>query len=96
MKNQTNQRGFIKLIFLIVVLILILSYFGISLKNIAESDTGKANFGFVWDILLKIWDFIKAIWNKLLATPAKFVWDRLFVDVIWNSLVDNLSKLKVN
>lgn len=66
MKNN-NQRGLIKLIVIIVLAILAISYFGINIQQIAESDTGKANFGYVWSILEKVWAWLVEMYQNYLA-----------------------------
>lgn len=38
----------VRLIILVVVLVLALSYFGISIRDIAESPAGQDNIAYVW------------------------------------------------
>ena len=91
-----NQQGFIGLLLLVIVALIILSYFRINIKNIIESETGKENFGYVWAILQKIWDFVEGIWLNYLSTPVMFVWNELFVNLIWKGIITNLDKFKTN
>ena len=71
----TKRSGFIKLVLLIIAAILILSYFGVSLRNIANSDTGKDNFGFIKDTAISAWHFCVNLWNDTLRDKAISVWD---------------------
>tara|TARA_B100000745_G_scaffold300595_1_gene255708 strand:+ start:14385 stop:14588 length:204 start_codon:yes stop_codon:yes gene_type:complete len=48
----------IKLILLVIVALLVLSFFGISLQGIIESPAGQANIGFVWGYVLIAWDWL--------------------------------------
>ena len=80
---RDKQSGFIKLILLIIVVVLVLSYFGISVKKVAESDTGKENFSFVWDMAGKSWAFLVDIWNKYLATAAYWLWTDIILKYVW-------------
>lgn len=66
MKNK-NQAGLAKLIIIIVVGVLVISYFGINIQQIAESETGRANFGYVWSIVQKVWAWLGEIYQKYLA-----------------------------
>ena len=66
MKNN-SQKGIVKLIILIIVVIIILSYLGINLQKIAESDVGRANFGYVWQGVLKAWDWLVGLYRQYLA-----------------------------
>jgi hypothetical protein len=55
----------LKLIFWIVVLVLVLSFFGISLRTLAASPTTQSNFGFVWQLVLNGWNLIVASFQNL-------------------------------
>ncbi len=78
--HNQNNRGFIKYIIIIIIAILILSYFGFNIKSIAESDTSKSNFSYVWG-------WISYVWNTFLATPAHFIWDKILVGIVWNMII---------
>ena len=79
-QSGKNDRGFIKYVIIIIIAILILSYFGFDIKKTAESDAAKSNFGYVWGSVQHFWD-------AYLATPAKFIWDRIFVGIVWNMII---------
>jgi fructose-specific phosphotransferase system IIC component len=65
--SKNKQAGLAKLIVLIVVVVLILSYLGINIQRIAESDAGKANFGYVWQICQQIGGWFVDLYTKYLA-----------------------------
>lgn len=50
----------IRFIIIIVILVLALSYFGISIRNIAESPTGTDNFEYLTTMLSMGWDILVA------------------------------------
>ncbi|MBI4065918.1 hypothetical protein HY412_01870 [Candidatus Kaiserbacteria bacterium] len=50
----------LNLIFWVFVLILGLSFFGISIQAIINSPAGQANFGYLLDLLSKIWQWLIA------------------------------------
>lgn len=58
---MNHKRGLIRLIIVIIVGILALSYFGINLRQIANSEASQSNFAFVWEQILRLVDFIKQI-----------------------------------
>ena len=58
----------------------------INLRNIYENELVRANFIFVWEIILVIFDWFKYIWENYIKNPALFVWERFFIDIIWNIL----------
>ena len=62
----------IRFIILIVILVLALSYFGISIRHIIQSPTGQDNFSFVTDLINNGWHLIVS-WIAGLITAAKHV-----------------------
>ena len=74
-----SNKGILRFIILVIIGIVILSYFGFNLQNIFESDTSKSNFGYVWH-------FVSYVWNTFLVTPATFIWDKIIVGIMWESL----------
>ena len=75
---MTNHRsGLIRLILLIVIAILALSYFGINLRDIADSETGQSNFGYLKELSLKAWLFVSSIWDAYLRDQTLAAWDAL-------------------
>lgn len=65
--QYNHQQGLIKMIILIVIAIVILSYYGVDLKKVFTSPQVQKNLGYVWN-------FITMLWNDYLAAPATFVW----------------------
>ncbi len=58
MKNNKNA-GFIKFVVLIIIVILVLSYYNINIKDVVDSPTGQGNINYVKDFLATAWNFIK-------------------------------------
>ncbi len=87
-KVQSNrQGGFIKLLVLFVILIVIISYFGIDLRAIVESPETQGNLGYVWGLAVTVWD-------NYLARPVLYFWNNIFVDLLWESFVNNMERIK--
>lgn len=61
----------IRLITTSVIIILVLSFFGISLRSILESPTGKDNLTFVFQIIHTGWNilygYVFTIWHNIQA-----------------------------
>jgi hypothetical protein len=86
MFNINKNRGFIRWILLIIIGIIILSYFGFDLRTIIEDDQTQENVGYVWG-------FVLMVWENYLQTPVLWVWNNIIL-FIWNDLfLDNLHKL---
>lgn len=82
-----NQAGLIKFIILIIITIIILSALGVSIRSIVEGETLQGNFKYVWEK-------IDYTWNKYLARPAKYLWNDIFIDLLWDSFIDNMKRIK--
>ncbi len=48
--------GFIRTIVLILIAILLLSYFGIDLRQAATTPLFKQNLQFTWEVIQRIWN----------------------------------------
>ena len=86
MKNTSTNRGFIKIILIIVVALLVLSYFGFSLRDLVNAPVTQDNFGYVASTTT-------TFWGKYLKNPATYVWNDVFITLIWNPAVDNIKRL---
>ena len=82
-----TNRGFIKWVIIIVVALLILSYYGFSLRDLANSPTTQDNFGYVATTTVSFWD-------KYLQQPATYLYEDVFINLIWTPAIDNLTMIK--
>jgi len=88
MFNQSNkQKGFFKIIILVIIAIIILSYFGFDLRAIIESPETQGNLGYVWGLVV-------TVWNNYLSGPILYLWNDIFIDLLWDSFIDNMNRLK--
>ncbi|OHA23964.1 MAG: hypothetical protein A3B11_01870 [Candidatus Taylorbacteria bacterium RIFCSPLOWO2_01_FULL_44_26] len=78
-----KNRGLVRTVVLIVIALLILSYFGFNLRAIATSPTSKANFAFATEI-------INAVWNTYLQEPIMYLWSA-FKKLIWDQSLQILE-----
>jgi hypothetical protein len=74
------QGGFVKLIIILVIAILVLSYLGFDLKSIVESQQNQKNFGYVGA-------YISAFWTKYMKGPATWIWDNIMVKIVWEKCI---------
>ncbi|OGG41002.1 hypothetical protein A2118_00390 [Candidatus Kaiserbacteria bacterium GWA2_50_9] len=47
----------LRLVFWAIVLVLALSFFGISIQSIVNSPTGQANVAYITDVLTQVWQW---------------------------------------
>jgi hypothetical protein len=55
----------LKLAFWIIVLVLALSFFGISIQAIVNSPAGQANFSYLFDLLSQAWSWFSGFVQSL-------------------------------
>ncbi len=87
MKFKNDNRGLIKWIILIVIAVIVLSYFGFDLRAIIESDRTQNNLGYLWGLGV-------TVWNEYLSRPVLYFWNNIFIDLLWNSFVENMERIK--
>ena len=87
--NYPKNQGLVGLVVFLIFMILTASYFGISIKKIAESDTSKSNFGYVKEVIVNTW-------NSDLAKPASYLYNDIWLELSWRPFVDNLERLKTD
>ncbi len=85
--SQSGGISILGVIFWGFILILILSYFSISIRGVVESPTGQENLNYVGGTT-------KSVWDKYLKDPASYVWNDVFVDLLWKSFVSNMERIR--
>jgi hypothetical protein len=89
-QKPRRTRAFIGIIVLIIIAILLLSYFGFNLKSIFTAPVVKENFAYVWGI-------IKMVWSDYLSVPFDFVWDQLIkplFGIMWKAFLAGVEGIK--
>lgn len=69
------------------ILILVLSYFKISIRSVVESPEGQDNIEYVGG-------GTRNLWNDYLKKPATYLWNDIFVDIFWKSFVNNMERIR--
>jgi len=84
---KNDNRGLVRWIFIIIIAIIILSYFGFDLRSIVEADDTQDNLGYVWGGVVMIWD-------NYLTKPVLYLWNDIFIDLIWSAFTENMGVIK--
>jgi len=89
MKDSNKRRGIsiLGVLILGVVIILVLSYFNISIKSVVESPIGQENVSYVGG-------GVKNLWTTYLAEPASYLWKDVWVNIFWKSFVSNMERIR--
>jgi hypothetical protein len=80
-----TQQGIVKTVILLVIALLILSYYGFDLRKTVDSPTTQSNFSYVKT-------FVVNFWTNYLEKPAKYVWN-IFLTYIWTPAFENLKQI---
>ena len=87
MRHINPESGLIQWIILIIIAILVLSYFGFSLRDLGEDETTQDNFAFVTE-------WLSFVWENYLRVPSIWIWENI-ISFIWNDLfLENLYRLQ--
>lgn len=86
MFHSHPHGGFIKMIILIIIAIIVLSYFGFDLQSIIESPTAQKNLNYAKEFVVHIWD-------AYLKAPATYLWD-IWVKYIWSAFIKAMEAIK--
>ncbi len=74
--GASESAGFIKWIIIIIIAVGIISYFGLDLKSIFESETARQNYAWLWNWAVYLWE-------NFLDTPVLWVWNNVVINVFW-------------
>ena len=80
-----GQGGFIKLVIILIIVLIVLGYFGFNIQQIIQSPSVSNNLGYAWGLAV-------TVWNKVLVVPATFVWNKIVIGMFWNTLVSLIDK----
>jgi hypothetical protein len=67
-----KNRGFIKVVLIIIIALVILSYFGIDIKKTVESPTTQDNISYIKETSTNVWNTVLkaqviSVWENILA-----------------------------
>lgn len=85
-----DSRGFItvKTILWVVAILVVLGLLGISVEeDIVENEGVQENTSYVWS-------GVSEVWNDYLAEPLGYLWNDIFVGLLWESFIVNMQALR--
>lgn len=80
-----KQRGIVRTIIIIVIALLVISYFGINLRQVATSPTSESNFSYVWGGVVYVWD-------NYLEVPVTDAY-HFFITYIWDPSIADIERI---
>lgn len=86
--NNNREGGFIRWIIIIAIALVLASYFfDFSVQDAVEDEQTQSNFSYISTNVRQFWD-------NHLSTTAHYLWDDVFIDLLWDSFTANLEHLK--
>lgn len=86
-KNKQMGLSILGVLVLGAILILVLSYFNISIKAVVESPTAQENIEYVGG-------GTRNLWVAYLKEPASYLWNEIWVKLFWRSFVENMERIR--
>lgn len=81
-----GNRGLIYFLILLLIALIILGYYGISVRQAVQNPTTQDNISYTWNGAVYVWD-------TYLKVPAAYLWN-IFVNDIWTPALNNLVNIK--
>jgi len=85
--HMHTQQGLIKFALIVIVIIIVLGYFGLNLREIMATPTVQDNLSFAWQTIV-------TIWNDWLKEPATWFWQHVWIPYIWEPFVRVMDTIK--
>jgi hypothetical protein len=89
MKNFHNTNGGLSIlgfVFLGLIVLLVLGYFGVSLRTVATNPTSEDNIEYVSDTS-------RSLWDRYLKDPTTYLWNDIWLEIFWRPFISNMKKL---
>lgn len=78
----------IRLLVVIILLLVILGLLGVSVQHdVVENEGVQENTSYVADGVVTFWD-------NYLANPASYLWNGVFVNILWAAFVENMERVR--
>ncbi|MFT5359703.1 MAG: hypothetical protein ACI88L_000163 [Candidatus Paceibacteria bacterium] len=83
------MKGFMRIrtILLVILGILVLSFFSFDIESFIKAPQTQSNLGYVWG-------GVTYVWEEYLQNPLTYFWNNIFIDLLWNSFIANLQSIK--
>lgn len=85
---RNTEQGSLKWIFIIIVALIIASfYFDFSIQEAVEDEQTQSNFTYLWNNIVTFYD-------TYLSEKVNYLWNDVFLDLIWSSFTENMQNIK--
>ena len=85
--RTTGERGFIKWIIILIIGIILASYFfDFSVQDAIEDEQTQSNLGYIKENAIHFYD-------TYLRNTIEYLWNDIFIELLWNNFVGNLEAI---
>ncbi len=78
----------IRFLVVVILLLVILGLLGVSVQHDVVENAGvQENTSYVESGVV-------TFWNQYLANPASYLWNDVFVDILWSTFLVNMDRLR--
>ena len=91
MENVKYNNGVISIIGLfvfVIITVLVLNYFNINVRKIAQSPTGQTNINYVVDNGKSV---ALSAWQMYIKDKLIYIWNEIIIKIFLKSFVDNMT-----
>ena len=82
--SNTKNGGIVKILIIIISVLILLAYLGFNLRGIIKSPTFIDNWNIIKDVTVNIW-------TNYLAAPISYLFNKIFIPMIWQPIVNMIS-----
>jgi hypothetical protein len=83
-----GERGALRWIIVAIIALVVASYFfDFSVQDAVEDEQTQSNFEYISTKVLEFWD-------EHLAVTAHYLWDDVFLEIIWAGFIENMERLR--
>ena len=86
-KNRNRGLSIIGLLLFGFVIVLVLGYYNIRIRDVVENPTTQENLDYVEGAT-------KSFWDKYLKDPANYLWNDVWVDIFWKGFINNMKRIR--
>ena len=87
--NNKKNKGIsiVGILFFGFIILMVLSYFHISIRAVVESSDAQDNIHYVGGAG-------KSLWNDYLEKPASYLWNDVWKKIFWQGFISNMERIR--
>ncbi|MCX6757991.1 MAG: hypothetical protein NTZ44_03880 [Candidatus Nomurabacteria bacterium] len=87
LNKKNGGISILRILILAFLLIFVLSYFHVDIQSTVENPQTQSNLNYVRGQT-------ESLWTHYLAGPAHYIWQDIFVNLLWSAFVTNMQRIR--